>query len=133
MLSRKMKKGFLALVFAFILIVFIGSAGTGCSFDNEEEFYASTGCDTTAVTYSGSVAPILGQACTSCHSPDGGTPPNLNNYAEIKNYIDQSPNEISARINFVDGVAPMPQGGNKLPLCDIRKIELWIAGGYPNN
>ena len=126
-----MKKGFFVIVFA--LLVIFGSTSMGCSFDNEEEFYASTGCDTSAVTYSASVAPVMAQACTSCHSQNGGTPPYFDSYVSIKNYIDQSPNEISARINFVEGAAPMPQGGNKLPLCDIRKIELWIAAGYPDN
>jgi len=127
-----MKKGFFAIAFAASL-VFIGTTSTGCSFDNEEEFYASNGCDTSAVTYSASVAPVFTQACISCHSQAGDTFPFLDSYASIKDYIDQSPNEISSRINFVEGVAPMPQGGNKLPLCDIRKIELWIADGYPDN
>jgi len=27
----------------------------------------------------------------------------------------------------------MPKGGNKLSDCDIRKLEIWIIKGKPNN
>jgi mono/diheme cytochrome c family protein len=133
MFTRKMKKGFLALIAAAALFGFIGTMSTGCSFDNEEEFYSDLVCDTANVTYTASVKPVFTQACTSCHSDGGGSFPNLDNYTDIKDYIDDAPGEIPARINHVVGYDPMPQGGQKLPVCDIRKIELWIMAGYPNN
>lgn len=134
MFTRKMKKGFIAIITAAVLIGIIGSASTSCSFDNEEEYYANMGCDTTAVTYSASVAPIMNQTCTPCHSPGGGSLPYFDTHATIKEYLDMgTDSNLIDRINFMGPNASMPQGGTKMPACDIRKIELWIADGYPNN
>lgn len=128
-----MKKGFLS-VLASVAFMMLITSGTGCTFDNEEEYYANNGCDTSTVTYSGSVAPIMNQTCSPCHSQSGGTLPFFDTYASIKEYLDMGTDtNLIQRINFVGPNAPMPQGGTKMPICDIRKIELWIADGYPNN
>lgn len=128
-----MKKGFLAALVAIILIGCIASVNTGCSFDNEEEYYANVACDTLTVKYSSSVAPIFNQTCAPCHSQNGGTLPFLDNYADVKDYLDMADSNLIKRINFVGPNAGMPQGGTKMGVCDIRKIEIWIAAGYPNN
>lgn len=128
-----MKKGFLFFISAFIGICVSVGLSTGCSFDNEEEFYANLACDTTNVTYTQSVKPIFVSSCTVCHSVSGGTYPDMEEYVNIQEYLDQKPGEIPARIRHVVGFNPMPEGQPKLPECDIRKIEIWIAAGYPNN
>ena len=128
-----MKKRSLTVFFASAwMLALLGSVSTGCSFDNEEEYYADLMCDTANVTYSGSVAPIIATNCTSCHSPSGGFV-NFQTYDDLKMYIDENPSMIPTSIRHGVGVEPMPQAAPKLPECDIRKIELWILAGYPNN
>lgn len=114
-------------------IVMLLLFNVGCSFDNEEEYYAHLMCDTVNVTYSGMVAPIFSQSCTSCHSVVGGNYPDLENYENIRDYIDEKPGHIPASIRHITGFSPMPLTTQKLPECDIKKIELWIMDGYPNN
>lgn len=128
-----MKKNFLAIITAAISLGIIGSTNSGCTFKNEEDHYANIGCDTTSVTYASTIAPIFNQSCTSCHSGGGGSLPYLDNHADIADYLGQKPTELQARINHEPGFAAMPQGGSKMPVCDIRKIEIWIAEGYLNN
>lgn len=128
-----MKKNLSLFFFLALVLGFLAVTGVGCSFDNEEEYYADLMCDTASVTYSASVKPIFASACTSCHSVSGGTFPDLGTYAVIKTYIDGDAGAIPARIRHIVGYSPMPQGAPKLPECDIRKIELWIMAGYPDN
>lgn len=127
-----MKKNTVLIFSALGLLALFASVGTGCAFDNEEEYYKNLACDTAAVTYSGSVAPIFQSQCNSCHSPDGGET-DLSAYAALKTYLDADPGQIPARIRHITGFSPMPLGVPKLPECDIRKIEIWITAGYPNN
>ncbi|HNW53110.1 MAG TPA: hypothetical protein PKN21_02525, partial [Bacteroidales bacterium] len=55
--------GPLALIIALALTL------GGCYYDNEEDLYlGSSGCDTTNVTYSGTVVPVFAGYCNSCHS-----------------------------------------------------------------
>jgi hypothetical protein len=36
-------------------------------------------------------------------------------------------------ITHAPGFTPMPQGGAKLPACEIAKIKAWVDAGSPNN
>lgn len=117
-----------------MVLALVGSIGSaGCSFDNEEEYYASLMCDTANVTYAGSVAPIFAATCNSCHSPSGAIFPDFTVYDNLKTYIEGDTGAIPARIRHVVGYTPMPQNAPMLPECDIRKIEIWIESGFPNN
>lgn len=127
------KRSFIVFFASAWVLACLGSIHTGCSFDNEEEYYADLMCDTANVTYSGSVAPIFSASCSSCHSDAGATFPNLVGYDNVKSYIESDTGGIPARIRHVVGYTPMPQGAPKLPECDIRKIEIWITSGFPNN
>lgn len=129
-----MKKHSLTAILALALVLaFFGSVNTGCSFDNEQDYYAHLQCDTSNVTYSGSVAPIFAATCNSCHSPGGGSLPDLSVYDNVRDYIQSDTGGIPARIRHVAGYDPMPKSAPKLPECDIRKIEIWINSGFPNN
>lgn len=119
----------LTLLLAFILLITI----SGCYYDIEQELYPNAGaCDTSLVTYSGTVSVIMQQSCLSCHSiasAQGNVI--LATYNDVKNYAQSG--VLAGVINHSGGFSPMPKGGNKLRACDIRKIELWIANGMPNN
>jgi hypothetical protein len=106
---------------------------TGCYYDVAEELYPNQQvCDTSAVTYSSVVRVILQTHCLGCH-PASAAQGNvvLATYNDVRTYALNG--MLSGVINHQSGYSPMPKGGNKLPDCDIRKIEIWIASGAPNN
>lgn len=104
---------------------------SGCYYDNEEDLYpGSSTCDTSNITYSASVAPVFASYCNSCH---GGNAPSGNiktdNYASVVTNITR----IRGAINHEPGFMAMPQGGSKLPSCELTKIDIWIRQGMPDN
>jgi hypothetical protein len=108
----------------------------GCYYDRTEDMYPPEAtCDTTTVTYSGTVAPILAKYCAGgCHSgssPSGGFP--LSTYTEVKDYIDNSGNTFYRSMTQDSTISAMPKGGSKLSDCDLRKIKIWLDAGKPNN
>lgn len=104
----------------------------GCYYDIEEELYGSSVCDTSAVTYSLSVKPIIDASCNSCHSTasaQGGII--LDSHSALKGYADSG--QLLGVIRHESGYSPMPKGGSKLSDCNIVTIEKWVAAGSPNN
>lgn len=93
---------------------------------------AANGCDTTNVTYSGTIAPLLTKYCTGCHSAPGASGGvELNNYSGVS--IVANNGKLFGAINHDQGFKQMPQGGTKLPECDILQVKAWIDNGAPNN
>jgi hypothetical protein len=89
-------------------------------------------CDTVNVTFSGSIIPINDTYCKGCHSgsnPSGGIM--LTDYTTIKAAVDGG--RYLGAIEQLPGFKPMPQGGSKLPDCNIYQINKWINQGMPNN
>lgn len=87
-------------------------------------------CDTTTVTYSGFMQPLIEAYCKGCHSgasPQGGL--SLATYAEVK-AIAQS-GRLYGSVTHQPGYSPMPKGGAALPACSVSKIKRWINLGMP--
>jgi hypothetical protein len=115
-------------VFALVALL------VGCYYDNEEELYPATTCDTATVTYSTDVVSILtNNQCIACHnntSPSGGI--DLDNHADLKISVDNG--KLMGSINHSSGFSPMPQGSaSKINQCSIDKLQAWVAAGAPNN
>ncbi|MCS7074104.1 MAG: hypothetical protein NZ108_06530 [Bacteroidia bacterium] len=97
-------------------------------------------CDTINVTYTATIKPILQQNCYECHSSTATNPQRpgylfFDNFNELKTIaLAQSPaSNLRDRINH-RGIQPyMPFQRTKLDPCTIRKIEIWIEAGCPNN
>lgn len=125
-----------ALFFSLLFAVFL-AAGTGCTFENEEEYYADLQCDTATVTYSASVRPILQNACYACHASatanTAGAGINLEGYPALKAIVVDNTGLLVGSIRHLVGFSPMPKSAPKLSECDIRKIELWIIQGALDN
>lgn len=107
-----------------------------CYYDNEEELYPDGGqpnaCDTTAVTYSATIQPLMQSKCYVCHSQAAA----LGNvvvegYANARQYA--LTGQLYGSVNHSNGYLPMPQGGSKLPACDIAAVKKWVDDGAPNN
>lgn len=89
-------------------------------------------CDTTNVTYSGFVAPLLSNTCVGCHSgpaPSGGI--SLNTHAGVQAVAQNG--RLLGAITWAAGYQQMPRGSSKLAPCTIDKIKAWIHDGAPNN
>jgi hypothetical protein len=120
----------------YLLFAAIIAAGAGsCYYDSEEGLYPSLNqsCDTTNITYSGAVVPMLANSCLSCHSnamaPSAGSNIPLENYSDVVKYAAS----ISTAINHTGSVSPMPKNGAKLNACIITSFDIWVRKGKLNN
>jgi cytochrome c5 len=95
---------------------------TNCDLSNSD-------CDTTNVTYSGTVQPIFNTHCNGCHN--SGAVHNFDGYTPLSTYLATSSQILIDNINYT-GAQPMPPTG-ELNECLRRQISIWIAAGYPNN
>lgn len=87
-------------------------------------------CDTTNVTYSGYIAPLMSGTCTGCHSgtnPQGGL--RLTTYSEVK--ASAQSGKLYGAIARLPGYAAMPQGGAALSSCAVSKVKNWVDAGMP--
>lgn len=94
--------------------------------------YCNGACDTSNVTYSSSIAPLMQNSCVGCHnstSLGGGV--NLSSYGGVQTVALNG--RLSGSVNHLSGYKAMPQGGNKLSGCNLAKIRIWIDAGAPNN
>lgn len=118
-----------ALLFALTVAV------SSCYYDKEEELYPQipgSECDTTNVSYAQFVAPLMASNCNGCHSeaaPSGNVV--TSTYAGLKASVNSG--QLRKAINHESGASAMPKGGNKLPACELLKIDAWIASGAPQN
>jgi len=116
------------IIFTIITISFLSS----CYYDNEEVLYPNNGnCDTTNVTYTNTIKPIMDQSCAGCHgssSPSGGI--DLTTYSSVRTSAEDG--SLYGTMSFQTGYSPMPKNGSKLNDCTLNKIQAWINKGYPN-
>src|SRR5690348_11891037 len=102
----KMKK-IISYSIVSLSIILLG----GCYYDVAEELYPSSEifCDTTNVTYSGKVLPLIQNNCYTCHSgasPSGNV--SLDSYSNLKVYADNG--KLIGTISHAAGYSAMPQG-----------------------
>ena len=118
----------------FVLIIFISALGIlfpSCYYDKQDTLYPFLKCDTTHVTYSQTIVPILSANCLVCHSP--ANPESnvlLDTWAGIQIVVTNG--KLIPSIDHT-GPYPMPKGGSMLDACSIEKIKRWITNGAPNN
>ena len=121
-----------------IFVSILGFAAvTACYNDNKEDLYTNfTGnCDTAETSYSGFVKPLITANCTqaSCHnSNDKAGGRDLTIYQQVKDVALSNNGILIGRVTGTGGPL-MPQGGPKLPQCDIDRLQIWVDNGAPNN
>lgn len=124
------RKGMDHRAFAFLLALAALLLLPGCYYDNEEELYPDTFCDTSAVTWSGTIEPMVQGNCAipGCHVP-GAQSPALTSYSAVKAIADEG-----KLLGVVVAGSPyfMPPSG-KLPACDQNKVQTWLDAGAPQN
>jgi hypothetical protein len=90
----------------------------------------NTTCDTTNITYNGTIAQLLSNNCTGCHNgsvPAGGI--SLSGYANVQSVASSG---MLLKALKGTGVPVMPMTGS-LSSCKIRQFENWINKGMLNN
>jgi len=126
-----MKRLYLTISAVFILFLFFVS----CYYDNEEALYPtlSSSCDTTNVTFSGTIVTILSDNCYSCHSNSKAAA--SGNNIRVENYADVASNalRIQGSIKHLGSYSPMPRNGGTLKPCSITQFDIWIRNAMPNN
>lgn len=120
--AAPMSPDFIALMIRWIDI---GAANvTGCADVNA--------CDTSDVSYTRDIQPVIQNYCASCHSassPSGGVV--LTTFQGVKTVADNG--KLVGSVFHLPGHYAMPPSGVKLPDCDLQKIKTWVDKGAPNN
>ena len=129
--GRIIKRIMLIAIPVMAILVF---SNTVCYYDNEQELYQFTtvNCDTTNVTYTKTIAPIMQTNCNFCHdqtSASGGI--NTSGYSNL--VVIANNGKLWGTVNHDAGFSFMPKGGGKLSGCDLAKIAKWIHDGSKNN
>jgi hypothetical protein len=107
---------------------------SACYYDKADIVYPpSAPCDSTNVTYSNTVVPILTARCYACHSgtASAGGGIKLDSYNAVLVQVNNG--RLLGSIEQRPGFSPMPKGSPKMPECEIAKIRVWINAGAPNN
>ncbi len=131
-----MKKGLL-IAAAFMLI-----AAAGCYNDKYDQLYvtpATVTCDTTAVSYSTTIAPIISANCNiagGCHNTSGAATSgyDFTTYAGLLQVA--SYDYIITDINGTPSSSrhhAMPLNLPKISQCDINQITAWVDQGAHDN
>lgn len=131
-------KSFLLIGCLFLSMMWLGS----CYNDKADQLYVNPynggnnngACDTTNVTYSGTIVTIFSQNCSVSGCHDGATKAGGYDYSNYTGVIASiTSGRLLGAINHESGYFPMPQNTAKLSSCDINKITAWVNKGYPNN
>ena len=88
-------------------------------------------CDTVNISYANMIGKTMTTYCAGCHNannPSAGV--NVSNYSGMAAIAANG--KLIGSITHAAGFKAMPQGG-KLPACEIKQIQKWVAMGYPNN
>jgi hypothetical protein len=109
-----------------------------CSKTNEDKLSGNDtniqNCDTTNMSYSNDIVPILSDYCYACHGKntnDGSDGIILEEYGNISGRAING--TLMGVITHASGFPAMPQDGPKLSDCNINKIRAWINNGAQNN
>ena len=89
-------------------------------------------CNTTDVSYSATVLPIIQNNCLGCHSStSSGGGILLTNYNQIKAVALNG--KLYGSVAHSAGYSPMPKNLPKMQDCYISQIQSWVNAGAPNN
>ena len=121
------------LLITIITFAAVFFATASCYYDNEEALYPSLiSCDTTAVTFSGKIAPILANNCLFCHSNAKAAFAGNNIRLQVYDDVLARTTAISGSIKHTGTYSRMPKNGGKLNDCSISLFDIWIRDGAQN-
>ena len=92
------------------------------------------GCDSTNVSFTGYIYPVVQTYCIGCHSASsaqGGV--NLTGYANVLAQVTNGKLMQTIKWQTGPGIKAMPYNATKLNDCTISKFQSWVNAGAPNN
>jgi len=118
-----------AFILSFMLILI-----TACYNDNEYDLYPfpAAPCDSTNVSYSKTIAPIMNANCIGCHSTAVASGSVIVDTWTGLNTVALNGN-LWGGVSWAPGYINMPKSSSQLSPCDLAKIKNWINQGAPNN
>jgi hypothetical protein len=124
--------------FLWILAFLVAFSMGSCTSANKEELTPG-GCDTTNMSYSTNIVPILQNNCYSCHGignsvGSGGIV--LEGYNNLQPWADTTrvkETTLEGVISHHPGYVPMPYMKPQMDSCSINQIVAWIKQGFNNN
>lgn len=109
---------------------------SSCYYDKEETLYGGGVCDTTAISFSQTVVPVLSVYCYRCHSavnaPLEGQGLILEGYDNISIFLQQNDQKFINSVKQNGLSKPMPPD-SKMDKCSIAFLEAWVLQGKKNN
>lgn len=108
------------------------SLAAGCTYSHGDPVVTPCDISPQTVTYDAVISPIFDAHCRECHASNkaatlgGGI--DLGDYQNVDRYPAAS---LLASIKQLPTADPMPKGRARIPECDIRRIEAWMAAGKP--
>ena len=93
---------------------------------------ACNDCDTTTITWSAAILPLINANCKGCHNPaflSAGL--DLTDFSSVETIAFNG--KLTGAIDHLPGYPPMPRGASKLNDCKITQVRKWIAAGALNN
>ena len=104
-----------------------------CSHDVDDVLPPLVLCDTSAVTWSATIVPILQTRCAlpTCHVPGGNGTGNFTTYAGVLTHVENG--KLLNAVQHLPGALPMPPDGATIPECDIQALVTWVNDGAFEN
>jgi hypothetical protein len=109
---------------------------SGCGKENAEQSGGGAGCDTTNVSYSRQILPIVEQNCYVCHQgPGASSGIDFSKYSALHGWAQSGflVGDVTHAGDPGDPFTPMPYGLPMLPECEVNIIVAWVHQGSPNN
>jgi hypothetical protein len=91
-------------------------------------------CDTTKVSYSTGVVPIIQTSCYGCHgngNSGGSGGIVLEGYSNLSGWAHSG--YLVGNVTHANGYVPMPYDAPMLPACEVNTIVAWVNQGALNN
>ncbi|MEO8068796.1 MAG: cytochrome c [Flavobacteriales bacterium] len=104
-----------------------------CRHDARDVLPPMVVCDTTAVTWSGTVVPILQTRCalSTCHVTGGNGTGNFTTYAGVQTQVANG--KLLNAVQHLPGALPMPPNAPAIPACEIQALVTWVNDGALEN
>lgn len=121
--------------FLFVTLAVVGAMFWlgSCSKESADRLAGnSASCDTTNVSYSKQVLPILQDDCYTCHQGNNSfSGIDLSNFAILQAHVQNG--DLKSAVTHTGTVTPMPYQLPMLPSCEVNTIVAWVDQGALNN
>ena len=105
---------------------------SGCAKESADRLSAGSTCDTTNVSYSKQILPILQDNCYTCHQGSAASSGiDLSNFSTLQAHVANG--DLVSAVTHNGKVTPMPYELPQLPSCEVNTIVAWVDQGALNN